>query len=151
MIYLEILCVPVKVQYNQYASFHSLIWIEVLTIFFLQYRNAAHSTTKKSSAELFKNRNLRSSLRCLDSAEVTFSEETTYVPLPVLWSVETVTEWWQYWIWMIYRATEDMQTNYVRMIQVSSFHLTMLGVMPIHSFQIMLLIFRHRYVLPDHR
>lgn len=40
--------------------------------FLLQYRNAVHSTTKESPAKLFKCRNLRSSLRCLNSAEVQY-------------------------------------------------------------------------------
>ena len=39
--------------------------------FLLQYRNAAHSTTRKSPALLFKGRNLRSSMS-LDTTEVTF-------------------------------------------------------------------------------
>ena len=40
--------------------------------FLLQYRNAAHATTKESPARLFKSRALRSSLRCLDSSEVIY-------------------------------------------------------------------------------
>ena len=40
--------------------------------FLLQYRNAAHTTTKESPARLFKSRALRSSLRCLDSSDVTY-------------------------------------------------------------------------------
>ena len=40
--------------------------------FLLQYRNAAHGTTKESPAKLFKSRALRSSLRCLDSSDVTY-------------------------------------------------------------------------------
>jgi transposase InsO family protein len=39
--------------------------------FLLQYRNAAHATTKKSPALLFKGRHLRSSM-ALDTTEVTF-------------------------------------------------------------------------------
>ena len=37
-----------------------------------QYLNSSHSTMHKSPAQLFKSRTLRSSLKCIDSAEVTY-------------------------------------------------------------------------------
>jgi Integrase zinc binding domain/Integrase core domain len=37
--------------------------------FLMQYRNAVHSTTKSSPAQLFKSRALRTNLKCLDSTE----------------------------------------------------------------------------------
>ena len=40
--------------------------------FLLQYRNAAHSTTSKSPAEVFKSRSLRTSLNAIKSADVTY-------------------------------------------------------------------------------
>ena len=38
----------------------------------MQYRNSSHSTTNKSPAQLFKSRTLRTNLKCIDSAEVTY-------------------------------------------------------------------------------
>jgi hypothetical protein len=46
--------------------------------FLLQYRNACHASTKMSPANLFKNRTLRSNMRCIDSAEVTFQRGNDY-------------------------------------------------------------------------
>ncbi|CAH8542619.1 unnamed protein product [Schistosoma intercalatum] len=40
--------------------------------FLLQYRNAKHSVTKETPAKLLKGRILRSNMRCLESAEVTY-------------------------------------------------------------------------------
>ncbi|VDP65490.1 unnamed protein product [Schistosoma curassoni] len=40
--------------------------------FLLQYRNARHSVTKETPAKLLKGRILRSNMRCLESAEVTY-------------------------------------------------------------------------------
>jgi transposase InsO family protein len=40
--------------------------------FLLQYRNCTHTTTKETPAKLFKARCLRSNLRCIDSAEITY-------------------------------------------------------------------------------
>jgi hypothetical protein len=40
--------------------------------FLMQYRNAAHAVTRESPAKLFKSRILRTNLRCLESAEVTY-------------------------------------------------------------------------------
>jgi hypothetical protein len=40
--------------------------------FLLQYRNAAHGTTRESPAKLSRGRPLRSNMMCLDSSEVTF-------------------------------------------------------------------------------
>ncbi|KER24566.1 hypothetical protein T265_07798 [Opisthorchis viverrini] len=40
--------------------------------FLMQYRNAAHSITGKSPAELFKSRSLRTNLECIGTADVTF-------------------------------------------------------------------------------
>lgn len=42
--------------------------------FLLQYRNATHSTTNASPALLFKRRVLRSNMRCVSSAEVSFTK-----------------------------------------------------------------------------
>ncbi|KER26092.1 hypothetical protein T265_06572 [Opisthorchis viverrini] len=38
----------------------------------MQHRNAAHSLTGKSPAELFKSRSLRTNLECIGTADVTF-------------------------------------------------------------------------------
>ncbi|CAH8553825.1 unnamed protein product [Schistosoma turkestanicum] len=40
--------------------------------FLLQYRNARHSVTKETPSKLLKGRILRSNMRCLESAEVTY-------------------------------------------------------------------------------
>ncbi|CAH8556556.1 unnamed protein product [Schistosoma rodhaini] len=40
--------------------------------FLLQYRNAKHSVTKETPSKLLKGRILRSNMRCLESAEVTY-------------------------------------------------------------------------------
>ena len=40
--------------------------------FMLQYRNAAHCTTRESPAQLFKSRTLRTSLRRMDSSDVVY-------------------------------------------------------------------------------
>ncbi|KER28078.1 hypothetical protein T265_04991 [Opisthorchis viverrini] len=40
--------------------------------FLMQYKNAAHSITGKSPAELFKSRSLRTNLECIGTADVTF-------------------------------------------------------------------------------
>ncbi|MDY6929942.1 MAG: RNase H-like domain-containing protein [Pseudomonadota bacterium] len=40
--------------------------------FLLQYRNAVHATTKETPSRLFKGRNLRCSLRCLDSTDIRY-------------------------------------------------------------------------------
>ena len=46
----------------------------------LQYRNAVHTTTKHSPAMLFKQRNLRSSLHCIDISDVIFYKGNDYRP-----------------------------------------------------------------------
>ncbi|VDP89233.1 unnamed protein product [Echinostoma caproni] len=49
------------------ANPRTILELEILLDnFLLQYRNAAHTTTKESPAKLFKARSLRSSLRCVD-------------------------------------------------------------------------------------
>ena len=40
--------------------------------FLMQYRNSSYSTTHKSPAQLFKSRTLRTNLKCIESAEVTY-------------------------------------------------------------------------------
>ena len=52
---------------------NSLTELEIgVDSFLMQHRNSAHSTTHKSPAQLFKSRTLRTNLKFIDSAEVTF-------------------------------------------------------------------------------
>ena len=46
----------------------------------LQYRNAAHASTKTSPAILFKKRNLRANLHCIDTSDVTFYKGNEFRP-----------------------------------------------------------------------
>ena len=58
-------------------AINSLTELEIgVDNFLMQYRNLSHSTTHKSLAQLFKSRLLRTNLKCIDSAEVTY--ETFY-------------------------------------------------------------------------
>jgi transposase InsO family protein len=48
--------------------------------FLLQYRNAVHLTSKHSPAMLFKKRNLRANLKCIDTTDVIFHKGNEYEP-----------------------------------------------------------------------
>ncbi|VDP89163.1 unnamed protein product [Echinostoma caproni] len=55
------------------ANPRTIVELEILLDnFLLQYRNAAHATTKESPAKLFKARSLLSSLRCVYSSDVVY-------------------------------------------------------------------------------
>ena len=48
--------------------------------FLMQYRNAVHASTGKSPSQLFKSRNMRTNMLCLDSANVQYFQGNDFRP-----------------------------------------------------------------------